>query len=56
LIDSFIVLSALDLLTSLHVYDSKENLISSKDDFGEGPDGLGEINDFAIVITFKYES
>lgn len=46
--DSFIVLSAFDLLTSLHVYDSKGNLIASKDDIGEGPDGLGEINDFAI--------
>jgi hypothetical protein len=46
--DSFIVLSAFDLLTSLHVYDSKGNLIASKDDIGEGPDGLGEINDFAV--------
>lgn len=46
--DSFIVLSAFDLLTSLHVYDSEGTLIASKDDIGEGPDGLGEINDFAV--------
>ncbi len=46
--DSFMVFSAFNLLTSLNVFDLNGKRIAVRDDIGEGPHGLGEINDFAI--------
>lgn len=52
--DDFIVISSFDLLQQLAVYDLQGHLMAMRDDIGEGPEGFGEISDFAVYDNKIY--